>query len=397
MSAMRRGSGLAVRLAVFCGAAALPAALGCAATPRPLTPASSNAPEPAAEPAPPPALRPLTSDEQRLRQDLQAECSALAELGPRSLAHSWNLHSATDHLARKLEVIGYEVVRQGFPVGEEILQNLEVALPGTQTSETLVVAAHYDTTAESPGANASASGAVALLELAKELVGKRYARGVRLVWLSNESGGEGLTGSAAYLTRARRERLNVVGTLTLGSVGNYSLEYGSQRYPDELLFGSERRTAFGNFVGVLSNAGSNPLLERVRPVLSAASLPVEELVLPEQAPLAADGPQARFWDAGLFGLVLTDTAQFRSPYPEGPADTLDRVDFDRLARVTRLLGTLVASLASGADEPSTPPAPELPSSPGEPEAVPPAASSPGDFMPSLPPLQAPGGRRPPPG
>jgi hypothetical protein len=398
MSAMRRGSGLAVPLAAFCGAVALPAAVGCAVTPAPLTPESSDARSSAAapEPAPPPALRPLTSDEQRLRQDLQTECSALAELGPRSLAHSWNLHSATDHLARKLEVLGYEVVRQGFPVGEEILQNLEVVLPGTHTTETLVVAAHYDTTAESPGANASASGAVALLELAKELVGKRYARGVRLVWLSNESGGEGPPGSAVYMARARRERLRVVGTLTLGSLGNYSLEYGSQRYPDELLFGSEHRTAFGNFVGVLSNAGSNALLERVRPVLSAASLPVEELVLPEQAPLAADGPQARFWDAGLFGLVLTDTAQFRSPYPEGPGDTLDRVDFDRLARVTRLLGTLVVSLANAGDGPPAP-SPELPPSSRERESAPPAASSPGDFMPSLPPLQTPGGRRPPPG
>jgi hypothetical protein len=395
---MRRGSGLTVRLAVFCGAVAVPAAVGCGVTQQPLTPASSDGvPSSAApEPAPPPALPPLTGDEQRLRQDLQTECGALAELGPRSLAHSWNLHSATDHLARKLEVLGYEVVRQGFPVGEEILQNLEVVLPGTQTSETLVIAAHYDTTAESPGANASASGAVALLEVAKELVGKRYARGVRLVWLSNESGGEGLTGSAVYVARARRERLQVVGTLTLGSLGNYSLEHGSQRYPDELLFGSEHRTAFGNFVGVLSNAGSNPLLERVRPVLSTASLPVEELVLPEQAPLAADGPQARFWDAGLFGLVLTDTAQFRSPYPEGLSDTLDRVDFDRLARVTRLLGTLVASLANGAEEPSAP-SPDLPPRPGVPEGAPPAASSPGDFMPSLPPLQPPAGRRPPPG
>lgn len=396
---MHRGSGLSVRPAAVAAAVAVSTIVGCAATPRPLTPSAIDAPAPAgvAAPEPPPALRPLTSDEQRLRQDLQTECGALAELGPRSLAHSWNLHSATDHLARKLEVLGYEVVRQGFPVGEEIMQNLEVVVPGTRTSEAVVIAAHYDTTAESPGANASASGAVALLELAKELVGKRYARGVRLVWLSNESGGEGLTGSAVYMARARRERLPVVGTLTLASLGNYSLEYGSQRYPDELLFGSEHRTAFGNFVGVLSNASSNPLLERVRPVLSAASLPVEELVLPEQAPLAADGPQARFWGAGLAGLVLTDTAQFRSPYPEGAGDTLERVDFDRLARVTRLLGSLVASLANAGDEPSAP-SPELPpgpAAPGEPEAVPPAASSPGDFMPSLPPL-APGGRRPPP-
>ncbi len=293
-----------------------------------------------------------------MRAELQTECGALAALGPRSLAHSWNLHSATDHLARRLEIIGYEVVRQGFPAGDEILQNLEVVLPGTKTAETLVIAARYDTAAESPGANASASGAAVLLALAKELKGQRPARGVRLVWLSNESGSLGPPGSAVYTLRTQHDQLPVVATLTLGSLGFYSLQRGSQRYPDELLYGVEHRNHFGNFLAVLSNAGSNALLERVRPLLSDASLPVEELILPDNAPLAADGPQARFWRAGLAGLVLTDTAEFRSPYHNAAQDTLDKLDFDRLARVARLLGSLVLSLA-GPVEPAAPATPAV--------------------------------------
>src|SRR5688572_18576536 len=89
-------------------------ALGC-------SPASRGAGAPSAQPetpseaAAPKPLSPLTGEEQRLREEVQGEVGELAELGPRSLAHSWNLHSATDHLARKLEKYGYEVVRQGFP------------------------------------------------------------------------------------------------------------------------------------------------------------------------------------------------------------------------------------------------------------------------------------------
>lgn len=375
-------------------------AVACASTPAPVTPDGASAARPPPAPSP---LRPLTSEERELRAELEAEAAALAALGPRSLAHSWNLHSATDHLARKLEVLGYEVSRQGFPVGEEILQNLEVVVPGTRSGEALVIAAHYDTAAESLGANASASGAVALLSLAKALRGKRFARGVRLVFLSNESGVGGTPGSAVYTAAAQRRRLQVAATLTLGSLGNYSLAPGSQRYPDELLYGGEGRSPFGDFIGVLSNAGSFDLLEHVRPVLSSASLPVEELVLPDQAPLAAEGPQARFWQAGLRGLVLTDTAQFRSPHPDAASDTLDRLDFDRLARVTRLLGTLVASLAGPPGAPPAPvpgslPEPGSPAEPAEPEAPeadePPAASAPGELMPQLPPLIRPA---PPPG
>jgi hypothetical protein len=299
-------------------------------------------------PAPPP-LQPLTAEEQRLRGEIEGEVGALAAFGPRNLAQSWNLAEATDHLARRLEGFGYAVNRQGFAVGEDVLQNLEVVVPGNQ-AETVVLAAHYDSAPGSPGVNAGATGAAVLLSLAKELHGQRLERGVRLVWLANESGGaglpgSGLPGSAAYEQKMRQESVQVVATLTLGSLGRYSLEDGSQRYPAELLYGSEGRTHFGNFIAVLSNASSHGLLDRVRPALARASLPVEELVLPDGAPLAADGPQARFWSAGLAGLVLTDTAQFRSADHDGPLDTLDKVDFDRLARVAWLVRPLLEQLA----------------------------------------------------
>ena len=189
------------------------------------------------------------------------------------------------------------------------------------------------------------------------------------------------------MARARREQLPVAATLTLGSLGNYSVARGSQQYPEQLLFGGERRTPYGDFVAVLSNAGSEHLLERARPALSTASLPVEELVLPESAPLAADGPQARFWSAGLAGLVLTDTAQFRSPHPEGPEDTPDKVDFDRLARVTRLLGELVATLAEAPPEDPVGAPGDAPDN--APDEAPPAATAPGGLMPELPPLDLP--------
>lgn len=311
--------------------------------------AGANAAGAPADPAPPP-LPPLTSDERQLRAELELEVGAIAELGPRSLAHSWNLYSATDHLARRLEIQGHEVVREGFTVGSEVLQNLEVVLPGKR-AETLVVAAHYDTSAESPGANASATGAAVLLTLAKRLVARRLERTLRLVWLCNEVGAEpgssgaAPPGSVVYAQRLQQAHVPVLTTLTLGSLGYYSLSAGSQRYPEELLHGAEQRTRYGNFIAVLSNAGSNPFLEQLRPVLTAASLPVEELILPDSAPLAADGAQARFWSAGLPGLALTDTAQFRSPHHDNELDTPDKLDFDRLARVAKLLEGIVLLLA----------------------------------------------------
>jgi hypothetical protein len=347
------------------GVCVLIAALGgCAHVPEPsvAVPAAGavSSAEAAARPEPPPPpLEPLTGEEQALREQLEHEVKALAELGPRSLAHSWNLYSATDYLARQLEIWGHQVNRHGFSVGEEALQNLEVVLPGKK-GETLLVAAHYDTSAESPGANASASGAAVLLTLAKRLAGRQLERSLRMVWLCNETNpgnpqGDpllALPGSARYARHLQQLDVRVVATLTLGSLGYYSLSAGSQRYPEDVLYGTDKRTRLGNFIAVLSNASSNALLEEVRPAFATASLPVEELILPESAPLASDGPQARFWSAGLSGLMLTDTAQFRSPHHDDALDTLDKLDFDRLARVAKLLDELVLRLAGPLSAPS---------------------------------------------
>lgn len=328
---------------------------GDAAFPNGTPPSSESAPP--AEPTPPP-LAPLTPEEQALRTELEKQVKDLSDLGPRSLAHTWNLYSATDDLARRLEILGHQVGRQGFSVGDEVLQNLEVVLPG-KISETLVVAAHYDTSAESPGADASATGAAVLVALAKGLVGRHLDRSLRLVWLCNEtttgkaSGAAptGPAGSDVYARHLQQLNVPVVATLTLGGLGLYALGAGTQRYPEELLYGAEKRTHIGNFIGLLSNASSNALLERVRPALASASLPVEELILPDTAPLAADGAQARFWGAGLSGLLLTDTAGFRSAHYDDALDTLDKIDFDRLARVAKLLESLVFALG-GPPEPA---------------------------------------------
>ena len=43
--------------------------------------------------------------------------------------------------------------------------------------------------------------------------------------------------------------------------------------------------------------------------------------------------------------MVTDTANFRYPYYHTPDDTIDKIHFDRLARVVRGLNAVVTDLA----------------------------------------------------
>lgn len=342
---MRR-IGLGFCWALSAGLAALAQGCGAAALPEPTARTVAASAEPVAPPPPP--LAPLRAAESEAKEELQSEVAELAAIGPRNVDHTWNLATAADHLALKLEGYGYKVSRLGFMAGEEPLMNIEVEVTGRgQGEEIVVLATHYDTLGDSPGANASATGAAALLVLAKGFADQHFARSVRLVWLANESGGPSAPAASgsAYLVTLKEQARPVVATLTFGSLGYYTLRQGTQRYPEELLYGAEHRNKRGDFLALVANPASNVLLERVHAALSGASLPIEDLILPDSAPLAAGGPQALFWQAGLPGVLLTDTGEFRDPHRGAASDTVDKLDFDRLARVLAALPPLVAALA----------------------------------------------------
>ena len=68
--------------------------------------------------------------------------------------------------------------------------------------------------------------------------------------------------------------------------------------------------------------------------------------LPELVPRVRDSDHASFWHEGYPALMVTDTANFRYPYYHTPEDTIDKIDFDRMARVVRGLEKVVAELVS---------------------------------------------------
>ena len=294
----------------------------------------------------PPADEALASLADELRRDIQQLAVDIGERNvrnrPRQLAH------AADYVETQFSEVGYETKRQEYEVSNVKCHNLEAEVLGTTCpEEILIVGAHYDTVVGTAGANDNTSGVAATLALARRFAHRKPDRTLRFVAFVNEEKPYAHTeqmGSRVYARRCRERGEQVVGMLSLETIGYYDDAPGSQKYPPPLglFYPSE-----GNFIGFIGNLASRRL---VRQVVAAfrqnEPFPSEGAALPELVPRIGDSDHASFWHEGYPAVMVTDTANFRYPYYHTPEDTIDKVDFDRLARVVRGLEKVVAEMVS---------------------------------------------------
>lgn len=304
-------------------------------------------------------LPPPTADHRSLADRLRGHVEVLAgEIGPRNLGEPANLRRAERYLAAELSRAGRPVAWRTFGTPEGDASNLEIELPGsTRGSEVIVVGAHYDTVRKpgvwSPGANDNASGCAAVLELARLLApGERT---VRLVLFANEEPPYFWTdhmGSLVYARAAKQRGENIVAMLSIETIGSWSDEKGSQKYPP-LVGGAF--PAEGNFIAFVGPSASSGLIERCTGLFRGASeVPAEGAALPTLVPRINSSDHWSFWKQGWPALMVTDTAPYRYPQYHTPQDTPEKLNYERMARVVEGLAAVVEGLAGrGGDGPES--------------------------------------------
>ena len=132
--------------------------------------------------------------------------------------------------------------------------------------------------------------------------------------------------------------------ISLETIGFYSDQSGSQKYPPVLnLFYPDR----ANFIAFVGNTDSRGLVrESIRSFRESTHFPSQGIAAPGNWLGIGWSDQWSFWQEGYPAFMVTDTALFRYPYYHTPNDTVDKVNFDRAARVVEGVRKVIEELAN---------------------------------------------------
>jgi Zn-dependent M28 family amino/carboxypeptidase len=283
------------------------------------------------------------------RAALRAHVEALAgTIGERHLWRYESLLRAADYVAAQLAAAGLAPQDHFFDLKQIPLRNLDATLTGRERpGEIVVIGAHYDTVSGCPGANDNATGVAAVLELARRFSRRPQPRTVRFAAFVNEEPPFFRTpsmGSVVYANAAKARGEQVVGMLSLETMGYYSSEKGSQRYPEPI---DGLYSDVGDFIAFVADTNSAALLTTAQRAFEArTTFPLQAAAAPADIDGVGWSDHWSFWQAGYPAMMVTDTAPFRYPWYHTADDTPEKVDYERLAQVVDGLESVIEALAA---------------------------------------------------
>jgi Zn-dependent M28 family amino/carboxypeptidase len=227
-----------------------------------------------------------------------------------------------------------KVSYQEFEVNSVIYKNVICSF-GTENSKRIVVGAHYDVCGNQEGADDNASGVVGLLELARQLKGKKLKYRIDLVAYTLEEPPYYRTefmGSFIHAKSLVEEKADVFGMISLEMIAYFKDEKNTQTYPIGLLklfYGGK-----GNFITLVNKMHSGKFARKFSSKMkSKASVKIKKFKAPRVLPGIDYSDHRNYWHFGISALMITDTSFYRNFNYHNDTDTLETLDLKRMAKV----------------------------------------------------------------
>lgn len=271
------------------------------------------------------------------RERLYKDVEFLTEISPfRNYQNTESLKACSEYIYQEFKTAGLNVSYQEFEVNGTLYRNV-IASYHPEGKRRLIVGAHYDVCGNQPGADDNASAVAGLLETARLLMLQKPEMDYRIDFVAycleeppffaTEHMGSFIHAQSLY-----KSQVEVIGMICYEMIGYFSDEPGSQPYPSPELTALYPDT--GNFivvVGILNYRGFN---EQVKVAMqTSCGIDVQSIHFPDQSGLAGLSDHRNYWQFGYPALMINDTAFLRNPNYHEITDTIETLDFDKMAEV----------------------------------------------------------------
>lgn len=239
------------------------------------------------------------------------------------------LEKAASYIEKYWGEIGYRVERQEVPRNNKKYFNI-IGHLNEGKGHKMVIGAHYDGCLQTPGADDNASGVAGLMELSVLLANANLSYEIEVVAYALEE--HGLIGSMTHAKSLSDKKEQLDGVLVFEMIGYFSDEPYSQKFPLPLLYLYYPNQ--GNFIALVGVIGQRPFTKLVKQGMQGSTnLPIYSLNAPTSLKDINRSDHAAYWQFGFPAIMITDTANFRNSAYHTSNDTIDRLDFDRMAQV----------------------------------------------------------------
>jgi Zn-dependent M28 family amino/carboxypeptidase len=273
--------------------------------------------------------------QERLYKDVEA----LTSIQPaRNFANLASLNKAADYIYQEFKKLDCQLEVQTFKADGKEYKNI-IASFGKIDGERVIIGAHYDVCGDQPGADDNASAVAGLLETARLLHNRKPSLNYRidLVAYSLEEppyfASEHM-GSAVHAKYLHDNRIPVKAMICYEMIGYFSEKPHSQQFPDPAL--SKIYPNKGNFIIVVGRQGQEKYTRNIQSLMKAnSSIDVQSIVFPFAEGLAGLSDHRNYWKYNYPAVMINDTSFLRNPNYHKKTDTIDTLDFRKMAEVVK--------------------------------------------------------------
>lgn len=248
------------------------------------------------------------------------------------------LDTIADYITSVLNTEDITNTEQPYQVESRTFKNILCSF-GPKEGERIIIGAHYDVCGDLPGADDNASGVAGLLELARLLKENEsnLKTGVDLVFYTLEEPPIFRTenmGSAVHAKSLVDKGTKVKMMISIEMIGYFSDAPNSQDFPMnalKLFYPDE-----GNFILIVGKLGQGGIVRHTKKYMQEnCSVDVRSINALEAIPGVDFSDHLNYWKYGFKAMMITDTAFLRNKNYHTKDDTIEKLDFKKMAEVVK--------------------------------------------------------------